>query len=169
MELASLDATAQAELVRTGKSAPLELVDAAIERIERVNPAINAVIGERFERARAEARGVLPDGPFRGVPFLVKDLTLTMAGEPYHGGTRVLKELGYVAPEDCYLAAKFRSAGLVTLGRTNHAGVGLHHHHRAPLVRAHPEPVEPRPFVGRIVGGLGRRGRRRAGAVRPRW
>jgi amidase len=119
VDLARLDATAQAELVRRGTLSATELVAAAIERIEAVNPAINAVIGERFERARAEAAGALEVGPFAGVPFLVKDLGLTMRGEPYHAGTRFLKALGYVAPEDSYLAVKFRDAGFVTLGRTN--------------------------------------------------
>lgn len=118
-ELCVLDATAQAALVRSGAVSPAELVEAAIERIERVNPVLNAVIGDRFERARVEAAAPLPDGPFRGVPFLVKDLTLTMAGEPIHEGTRFLKRLGHVAPVDSFLADAFRAAGLVTLGRTN--------------------------------------------------
>ena len=118
-ELAHLDAIDQAALVRRGEVTAAELVDAAIERIEKVNPAINAVIGDRFERARVEARAPLGDGPFAGVPFLVKDLGLTMRGEPYHGGTRFLKDLGYVAPDDTWLAQKFRDAGFVTLGRTN--------------------------------------------------
>ena len=65
-----LDATAQAELVRNGQVAALELVDAAIARIERLDAQLNAVILRRFERVRAEARAGLPDGPFRGVPFL---------------------------------------------------------------------------------------------------
>jgi amidase len=64
-EFASLDATAQAALVRSGEVSALELVDAAIARIERGNPAFNAVIHPRFEQARAEARGVLPDGTRR--------------------------------------------------------------------------------------------------------
>jgi amidase len=121
-ELAFADATAQAELVRTGQVSPAELVEAAIARIERVNPQLNAVIGDRFERAREEASEAevpLPEGPFRGVPFLVKDLTLMMEGEPYHAGTRFLKRLNYVARHDTYLARRFRSAGFVTLGRTN--------------------------------------------------
>ena len=118
-DLARMDATAQAELVRSGSASAAELVEAAIERIERVNPSINAVIGERYERARAEAGRALAPGPFAGVPFLVKDLGLTMRGEPYHAGTRFLKELGYVATEDSYLAEKFRDAGFITLGRTN--------------------------------------------------
>jgi len=118
-DLARLDGTAQADLVRSGAITAAELVEAAIDRIERVNPIINAVIGERFDRARAEARGVLPDGPFTGVPFLVKDLGLNIAGEPYHAGTRFLKEAGYIARTSSYLADKLRSAGLVVLGRTN--------------------------------------------------
>jgi amidase len=69
-----LDATAQAELVRTNKVSPSELVGDAIARIEKLNPELNAVIHELFDRARAEAAGELPAGPFRGVPFLLKDL-----------------------------------------------------------------------------------------------
>jgi amidase len=118
------DALAQAELVRTGQATPLELVDAAIDRIERLNPVLNAVVSERFERARAEAKGPLPHGPFRGVPFLVKDLSLTMEGEPYYAGTRVLRDIGYRAVADNALARRFRSAGLVVLGRTNTPELG---------------------------------------------
>ena len=118
-DLSSYDGVGQAELVRTGQVSPLELVDDAIARIERQNPEINAVISNRFERARAEAAGDLPDGPFRGVPFLMKDLGITMAGEPYYAGTRVLKNIDYRAPQDSALARRFRAAGLVTLGRTN--------------------------------------------------
>ena len=92
-ELAFLDATAQAELVRQRKASPRELVDAAIARIERLNPELNAVITQRFEKARAEAASpTLPDGPFRGVPFLVKDLICHTAGDPYHAGMRFLRE-----------------------------------------------------------------------------
>jgi len=124
-EFAALDATAQAALVRSGDASPLELVDAAIARIERGNPALNAVIHERFERAREEARGKLPDGPFRGVPFLLKDLDGFSAGDPFHGGNRALAEAGYIAPADTWLTTKFRDAGLVILGRTNTPEFGL--------------------------------------------
>ena len=86
---------------------------------------LNAVIHERFERAREEARGTLPDGPFRGVPFLLKDLDGYSAGDPYHAGNRALAEAGYVAPADSYLTTKFRQAGLVLLGRTNTPEFGL--------------------------------------------
>jgi amidase len=114
-----LDATAQAELVRTGAASAVELVDAAIARIEGLNPQLNAVIHERFDRARAEAAGDLPDGPFRGVPFLVKDAVCTQAGEPNHHGMQVLKDAGHVADHDQWLAARYRAAGFVALGRTN--------------------------------------------------
>ncbi len=119
MDLAATDATAQAELVRSGQASPLELVDAAIERIERINPSLNAVIHERFDKARAEARAPLPDGPFRGVPFLIKDLVCQTVGDPYHCGAEFLKRLGYVADHDTYLAEKFRAAGFIFMGRTN--------------------------------------------------
>jgi Asp-tRNA(Asn)/Glu-tRNA(Gln) amidotransferase A subunit family amidase len=72
-ELALLDAVGQADLVRRSMVQPLELVDAAIERIECLNPVLNAVITRLFDNARATALGQLPDGPFRGVPLLLKD------------------------------------------------------------------------------------------------
>jgi amidase len=118
--LASLDATAQAELVRRGELSPLELVEAAIARCERVNPQLNAVIHPLYEKARAAAASPsLPGGPFRGVPFLVKDAVCHTAGDPYHCGMRVLKEHGYRAAGDTELARRFRAAGFVFVGKTN--------------------------------------------------
>src|SRR5882724_6640613 len=124
-DLALLDATAQAELVRQRKESPRELVDAAIDRIERVNPRLNAVITPLFEAARAQADSArLPDGPFRGVPFLLKDLICHSAGDPYHAGMRLLRELRWVEREDTNLAARFRAAGFVFLGKTNTPELG---------------------------------------------
>ncbi len=117
--LALLDATAQAELVRRGETTAAELVEAAIGRIERLNPELNAVIHPLFERARAAAGGELPDGPFRGVPFLVKDAVCHTAGDPYHCGMRFLKERGHVARSDTELARRFRAAGFVFVGKTS--------------------------------------------------
>ncbi len=114
-----LDATAQAELVRTGEVTPAELVDAALARIEALNPALNAVIHDRSERARTEAGAPLPDGPFRGVPFLLKDAVAHSAGDPYHCGMRVLRDARWTEPEDTWLVQRFRAAGFVIVGKTN--------------------------------------------------
>ena len=119
-QLAQLDALAQAALVRAGEATPLELVDAAIARIETLNPRLNAVITPLFEQARDQAKSpYLSDGPFKGVPFLLKDFGCHSAGDPYHQGSRFLKDLGWTAKEDTYMAAKLRAAGFIFLGKTN--------------------------------------------------
>jgi amidase len=124
-DLATLDATDQADLVRRGEVDPLELVEAAIERIERVDPALHAVIHRRFDAARREAAGTLPDGPFRGVPLLLKDMDGSLAGAPLHLGNRLLKDLGHVADHDDYLVRKLLDAGFVVVGKTNAPEFGL--------------------------------------------
>jgi len=124
-ELARLDATAQADLIRRGELAPHELVDAAIARIEKLNPTLNAVITPLFDKARTQANSPnLPDGPFRGVPFLLKDLGCHSAGDPYHEGMRFLRNAGWVAESDTYMAAKLRAAGFIFLGKTNTPELG---------------------------------------------
>ena len=112
-----LDATAQADLVRRGEVSPKELAEAAIARIEAVNPQLDAVIRTRFDAARLEADGDLPDGPFRGVPILYKDLGCVVAGEATAFGLGPLREMAW--PVTSYLAEQFRAAGFVTVGRTN--------------------------------------------------
>lgn len=125
-DVLDLDATAQAELVRTGQVSPAELVDGAIARIERLNPHLNAVIHTRFEQARDEtASGALPDGPFRGVPFLFKDIFCAVQGDPYHHGTRILKNAGFRAMHTDELARRYLAAGFAYLGRTNVPELGL--------------------------------------------
>src|SRR5437763_1984247 len=120
-----MDATAQADLVRAGDASPAELVDAAVARIEALNPQLNAVIYERFEKARAEAAGELPDGPFRGVPMLLKDPHAFQEGEPIHEGTAFLKALDYRAPHDSEVVRRYRAAGFVFVGRTNTPEFGI--------------------------------------------
>ncbi len=118
--LGELDATALAELVRRGDVSPVELVDAAIARIEALDPQVNAVIHRQFERARADAtEWVETDAPFAGVPFLFKDFGGEEAGEPHHQGMRALRDAGWRAQADSELALAFRAAGLIPLGRTN--------------------------------------------------
>jgi amidase len=115
-----LDATAQAELVRNGEITPSELLEAALARIDAENAALNAVIIDLSEKARAAAADpTLPDGPFRGVPFLLKDAVAHSAGDPYHQGMRVLKEVGWTEANDTWLVERFRAAGFVICGKTN--------------------------------------------------
>jgi amidase len=124
-DLARLDATAQAELVRIGEVSPEELALAAIERAERLNPELNAIIHPLYEQGLEESRGAVPDGPFQGVPFLFKDLGAGLAGQPMHMGMKVLKEADFRLPVDTYLGARFRHAGFVTIGKTNTPELGI--------------------------------------------
>ena len=116
-ELASLDATAQAELVRRREVTPLELLEAAIARVEKVNPAINAVVFKMYDQARAAARAPLPAGPLSGVPFLLKDFLAEYAGVPFTEGTAYLGN--YIPAEDSELVRRYKRAGLVFFGKTN--------------------------------------------------
>jgi amidase len=124
-----LDATAQAELVRSGQVTPAELVDAAIERIEASNGVLNAVITPLFEKARAAAAdrtdARLADGPLRGVPFTIKDLWAASEGDPICNGNAALKAAGIPAAADTTLVARYRAAGLVFVGRTNTPEFGI--------------------------------------------
>ncbi len=122
-DIALLDATAQAELVRTQQVKPIELVDAAIERIERLNPTLNAVITPMYDEARNVASGPLPDGPFTGVPFLLKDLLAEYAGVRMAEGSSFLSD--YVSDHDSELVARHKRAGLIVLGKTNTPELGL--------------------------------------------
>src|SRR3970040_2177620 len=122
-QFAFLDATDQADLVRRKQVKPIELVDAAIERIERLNPSINAVVTPMYDISREAASGPLPDGPFAGVPFLLKALSAPYAGVRLTSGSAFLKD--YVPGYDSELVARYKRAGLVTLGKTNTPEVGL--------------------------------------------
>lgn len=122
-ETAQLDATAQAELVRKKELTPLELVDAAIERIERLNPKLNAVVTKLFDQAREKAAAGLPEGPFKGVPFLLKDLLASLAGAPLSMGSALAKN--FVPQEDSELVKRLKKAGLVILGKTSTPEFGI--------------------------------------------
>ncbi len=146
-----LDATAQAELVRRDEASPLELVDAAISRIEHLNPQLDAVIRTRFELARKEAAGELPDGPFRGVPILFKDIGCMVAGEPTAFGIGPLRDLAW--PVTSYLAQMFQAAGFVTVGRTNVPEFGTTVTTEAMSFPAARNPWNPRHSTGGSSGG----------------
>ena len=121
-DLLALDATAQAEAVRGRTVSAAELTEAAIARVEALNPTINAVIHTTYDAARDRAAAVdagTVDGPLAGVPFLLKDIGANQAGLPYWVGNRLLHDLDHRAEADTVLGARFRQAGLITLGKTN--------------------------------------------------
>ncbi len=121
-EYDDLDAMALAEGVRKGDVSPRELLDAAAERIEARNPALNAVVYDMLDRARGKVDS-LPDGPLKGVPFLVKDLKLTIEGTPTSNSCKLTKDT--LATVTSVTARRYEEAGLQILGKTNTPEFGI--------------------------------------------
>ena len=117
------DGLGLAKLVREKKISPLELCEEAIRRIEKINPSINAVVTPMFDIGRNTAKTNLPDGPFAGVPFLLKDLISSFAGVRLTWGCKAYKN--YISDYDSELVKRFKQAGLNTLGKTNTPEFGL--------------------------------------------
>ena len=155
--------------MRTGEVAPAELVEAAIARVEALNPELNAVIHELFEEAREAARGEIPDGPFRGVPFMLKDLGATLAGQPLHLGMQALKDVGFRAPVDTVLGAALsrRRAGHDRRRRTPRSS-GILPTTEPRAYGPTPQPLGHRADHRWLERRLRRRGRRRDGRDRAR-
>src|SRR3990172_9587556 len=122
-EYAEHDGLGLAELVRNKEVTPSELLEAARARIEAGNPTINAVVHRMYDQARAAVAGGLPDGPFRGGPFLLKDLGAKYAGVPTGAGNRLLRDIP--APLDSEIVRRYKAAGVVILGKTNTPEFGL--------------------------------------------
>jgi len=117
------DATGLAQLVRRREISPREVLEEAIARIERHNPRLNAVVYKAYDEARAAADGILPDGPFRGVPFLIKDLDVPVAGWPMTNGSAFLGDTRSAG--DSELVRRYRAAGVVLAGKTNVPEFGI--------------------------------------------
>ncbi len=118
------DGLGLAALVRAGEVSPRELVECAIARIEATNPTLNAVVHTFYDRALAAADGAVPDGPFAGVPMLLKDLIAAYAGEPLTYSCRFLAD--HVPTRDSTLVARYKRAGAIILGQTNTPEYGLY-------------------------------------------
>lgn len=116
------DAVGQAQLVRSGKASALELVDAAIHSIERLQPSVNALASENFDRAREAAKAEHHHGAFAGVPTLVKDL-LSYPGLPFECGSALFQ--GNVASEGSAYTAALDNSGLIVLGKSATSEFGL--------------------------------------------
>lgn len=122
-EYDSMDGLCMAELVRTRQLHPGELLDAALERAARWNPHLNALSASFPDRAREAIAGDLPEGLFRGVPFLLKSLSAMLAGAPATLGSRLFAD--YVADHDSTLVERYKRAGLVIFGMTTTPEMGL--------------------------------------------
>jgi amidase len=122
-ELSNLDATSQAELVRKKEVQPVELIEAAIDRIEKVNPQINSIVTKMYDEARAAAKVDMGAALFAGVPFLLKDLLAAYKGVRMSSGSRYLKD--FKPNQDSELVNRFKRAGLIVVGKTNTPEFGI--------------------------------------------
>ena len=145
------DALGMAALVSAGDVTPEELLERALAGIDRLDPTINAVVYRMDDEARAAARGALPDGPFRGVPFLAKDLLSTHAGHPTAGASRLLK--GYRWDHDSELVRRRAATGRVLVGKTNLPEWGLVPFTESELYGTCANPWAPSRTAGGSSGG----------------
>lgn len=123
VQVEDYDAVGLAGLVAAGQVSPAELTEAAITRIERHDRQINAVVHRMFDAAREQVARGLPEGPLRGVPYLIKDLHARVAGEPTSDGSELTR--GLREDRDSTLVARLRAAGVVLLGKTNTPELGI--------------------------------------------
>lgn len=147
----SRDATALADLVRNREVSPQELLDTAIARIERLNPRFNAVVETLYYAARRDIASGLPEGPFAGVPFLVKDLHTLVKGSRLSHACAFFA--GHVSSHDSPVVAKARSAGLVIAGRTNSPEFGLNTTTESRFLGVARNPWNPERSTGGSSGG----------------
>ena len=122
-EYTARDAIGLAELVRNGDVSPSELIETAISQAERLDPHINAVVIKMYDEARRTAAAEIPAGPFRGVPFLLKDLGAYYAGFPTTAGCRFFAD--YVPDHDSEIVRRYKQAGLVVFGKSASPEFGL--------------------------------------------
>jgi amidase len=150
-DYAEYDGLGLAALVRKGDVTPAELLDAAIERIERHNGALNAVTFKAYDQARKTAASALPEGPFQGVPFLIKDLGLRVKGWPRTSASKFAQ----IAADDgdSTLTARYRDAGVVLAGKTNTPEFGIPGVTTSALLGPCRNPWNPEHVSGGSSGG----------------
>jgi amidase len=152
-EYAALDATGLAALVRSGEVSALEVLEAAILRIERLNPRLGAIVERLYDQARAAIADGLPDGPFCGVPFAIKDLHTLVRGSRLSHGSAFFAD--HVSDHDSAIVARAREAGLVVLGRTNTPEFGLSSTTEGAFLGAARNPWDEGRSAGGSSGGSG--------------
>ena len=122
-EYERLDAIGLATLIARREVTALEVLEETIAQAEKFNTAINAVILKLYDQARTVAKAPLPEGPLAGVPFLLKDLGVLMAGTPTTGSSKLFAD--FIADHDSTIVARYRAAGLNIFGKTATAELGL--------------------------------------------
>jgi len=152
-EYTKYDGLGLAELVRRKKVSPAELVEEAISRIETHNPKINAVVLKMYERAREKAKATLPDGPFMGVPFMIKDLHATLEGVPTSHGNKLWKNVP--ASITTELAKRWEASGVIVVGKTNAPEFGLTPYTESDTLGAARNPWDTSRTPGGSSGGSG--------------
>ena len=152
-EYSQYDGLGLADLVRKGEVTPLDLVEEAITRIEKLNPQLNAVVHKLYDIGREAASGDPPDGPFKGVPFLLKNLLTTYAGAPLSNGCRFFKD--YVPDYDTEIVKRYKAAGVITLGRTSSPEFGITPYTEPELFGPANNPWDLTRTTGGSSGGAG--------------
>src|SRR5258706_9695724 len=147
------DGLGLAEVVWKKKVSPAELVEESISRIETHNPKINAVVQKLYERARTAAKGKLPDGPFKGVPFLMKDLMASVEGVPTSNGNKLWKNIP--AKVSTEMAKRWENSGAVLVGKTNTPEFGLTPYTESDTLGAALNPWDTTRTTGGSSGGSG--------------
>lgn len=145
------DAVGLAELVRKRQVSPEELLDEAVRRVEALNPKLNAVVYKMYDRAKADIRAGLPDGPFRGVPWVLKDLGTAYRGTPTTYGCALFKD--NVPDHDSELIIRYKRAGLVIFAKTATPEFGLTTSTESRLYGPTRNPWKPEHTPGGSSGG----------------
>jgi len=130
-ELVGYDAIGLSELIRSGEITPVELLETTIQRIEKLNPKLNAIIYKMYDEARTLAaslissnKGVKSTDPvFYGIPFLLKDLFAECKGTPFSEGSQAVQ--GYISKLDTELVKRHKACGLIMVGKTNTPEFGI--------------------------------------------
>ncbi|MCF4165117.1 amidase [Zavarzinia compransoris] len=150
-DYAAQDALGLARLVAEGEVTPGQLLERALERVNSLNPAINAVTQLNERDARRQIERGLPQGPFTGVPMLIKDMNAHVAGWPLTNGSRLYE--GFVCDHDSVLIERYRQAGFVLFGRTTSPELGLTSTTENRLTGQTRNPYDPERTSGGSSGG----------------
>lgn len=152
-EFSSYDALGLAELVSKGETTPVDLLEEVITRTDAVNPQLNAITTKTYDLANKQIKEGLPNGPFKGVPYPIKDLALQVEGTVTTGGSKAFE--GAVADHDSELVTRYKQAGLVLFGKTNTPEMGLTTTTESVLLGPCRNPWNPEHTTGGSSGGAG--------------